>query len=87
MENKEKAIDIITVIVSIVNIAYSSFWFWLIFTHNQEHVLMNLVFSALYFPLLFAGLIGLILRKYWKIEITLLIIYLAFLFIPRIFSS
>ena len=84
MENKEKAI---TVIISIINIAYSSFWLWLIFTHNQEHVLMTLVFGALYLPLLCAGLIGLIRKKYWKIEIALLLIYLAILFIPRIFSS
>jgi phosphotransferase system glucose/maltose/N-acetylglucosamine-specific IIC component len=67
MTNKEKAIAIIIVIVSIVNIAYSLFWLWLIFTHNQEMILMNLVFGFLYPPLLCVGLKGLILKKYWKI--------------------
>ena len=92
MVNKEKAIAVITVIISIVNIAYSSFWLWLIFTHNQEMILMNLVFGFLYLPLLCVGLMGLILKKYWKIQVVLiqiafLLIYLTYLFIPRLFSS
>ena len=92
MVNKEKAIAIIIVIVSIVNIAYSSFWLWLILTHNQEMILMNLAFSVLYLPLLCVGLMGVILKKYWKIQVALieiafLLIYLAYLFIPRLFSS
>ena len=92
MVNKEKAIAVITVIVSIVNITYSSFMLWLIFTHNQEMILMTLAFSVLYLPLLCVGLMGLILKKYWKIQVALiqiafLLIYLAYLFIPRLFSS
>jgi len=92
MLSKEKAIAVIIIIVSIVNIAYSSFMLWLILTHNQEMILMTLVFCALYLPLLCVGLMGLILKKYWKIQVALiqiafLLIYVAYLFIPRLFNS